>query len=80
MTCSLCLRCKRESSCRQVLRGGGDVQFELSRPLNGYKFCLRENRIRMLDRELLRDPAIRPENLSDALPQKQTKEGAKSGV
>jgi hypothetical protein len=27
----------------------------------------------MLDRELLRDPAIRPDNLSDALPQKQAK-------
>ena len=46
----------------------------------GCKFCLRESRIRMLDRELLRDPAIRPDNLSDALPQKQAKEGAKSGV
>jgi hypothetical protein len=29
----------------------------------------------MLDRELLRDPAIRPDNLSDALPQKQAKAG-----
>ena len=34
----------------------------------GCKFCLRESRIRMLDRELLREPAIRPEPLSDALP------------
>lgn len=46
----------------------------------GCKFCLRESRIRMLDRELLREPAIRPDNLSDALPQRQAKEGAKSGV
>jgi hypothetical protein len=29
----------------------------------------------MLDRELLREPAVRPDNLSDALPQKQTKAG-----
>jgi hypothetical protein len=28
----------------------------------------------MQDRELLRDPAVRPENLSDDLPQKQAKE------
>jgi hypothetical protein len=28
----------------------------------------------MLDRELLRDPAIRPDNLIDALPQRQAKE------
>jgi hypothetical protein len=35
MTCSLCLRCKRESSCRQVLGGGGDVQLKLFRRLNG---------------------------------------------
>ena len=41
----------------------------------GCKFCLRESRIRMLDRELLRDPAVRPDNLSDALPQKQAKAG-----
>jgi hypothetical protein len=46
----------------------------------GCKFCLRESRIRMLDRELLREPAVRPDNLSDALPHKQAKEGAKSGV
>lgn len=41
----------------------------------GCKFCLRESRIRMLDRELLRDPAVRPENLSDALPQRQAGTG-----
>ena len=38
----------------------------------GCKFCLRESRIRMLDRELLREPAVRPDNLSDALPQRQS--------
>ena len=46
----------------------------------GCKFCLRESRIRMLDRELLREPAVRPEILSDALPQKEGKEGAKARV
>jgi len=40
----------------------------------GCKLCLRESRICMQDRELLRDPAVRPENLSDDLPQKQAKE------
>ena len=39
----------------------------------GCKFCLRESRIRMLDRELLRDPAIRPDNLSVGLAQKEAK-------
>jgi hypothetical protein len=39
----------------------------------GCKFCLRESRIRMLDRELLREPAVRPEILSDTLPLKQEK-------
>ena len=39
----------------------------------GCKFCLRESRIRMLDRELLREPSVRPDNLSDALPLKEAK-------
>ena len=41
----------------------------------GCKFCLRESRIRMLDRELLREPAVRPEILSDTLPMKEVKAG-----
>jgi hypothetical protein len=41
----------------------------------GCKFCLRESRIRMLDRELLREPAVRPENLSDIPSLRRAKTG-----
>lgn len=33
----------------------------------GCKFCLRQNRIRMLERELLREPAERPSALPERL-------------
>jgi len=44
----------------------------------GCKFCLRESRIRMLDRELRREPPIRPDTLSDALPMKEAKAGVEA--